>query len=179
MASIAAAGWRLLRLTDSGELGAFGRRQVVITLVGAEHRIAAHQDGCRARHARAVPIARLDLAGGRAPGAGPPAAQPGLGDHRRSLRRRDGGDLRGQAQPQQRAAGDLGVPERGTLLVVPIDRAQQRVDVDEGPLLDAGQQRHARRQRHQMRAGYRGELVGVPEGELAQEDPQRGGRISS
>ena len=57
-----------------------------------------------------------------------------------------------------------------------VDRTQQRVDVDEGTLVDAGQQRRARRQRHQMLARHRGDLVGVPEGELAQEDPQcRGG----
>ena len=35
----------------------------------------------------------------------------------------------------------------------------------------------ARRQRHQMPAMNCGELVSMPEGELAQEDPQRGGRI--
>ena len=29
-------------------------------------------------------------------------------------------------------------------------------------------------QRHQMLAGHRGQLVGMPEGELAQEDPQHG-----
>jgi hypothetical protein len=69
------------------------------------------------------------------------------------------------------------MPERGTLFVVPIDRAQQRVDVDERALLDAGQQRHPRREPHQMRSTYRGELVGVSEGELAQEDPQCRGRI--
>src|SRR6476620_8440319 len=58
----------------------------------------------------------LDLPGGGAPGASLAAAQPRLGNHRRGPLGRQGGDLRGQAQPQQRAAGDLGVPERGTLL---------------------------------------------------------------
>jgi hypothetical protein len=33
-------------------------------------------------------------------------------------------------------------------------------------------QRHPLRERNQMRSTYRGELVGVPEGELAQKDPQ-------
>ena len=61
----------------------------------------------------------LDLPGGGAPGAGLAAAQPRLGDDRRGPRGREGGDLRGQAQPQQRAAGDLGVPERGALLGCP------------------------------------------------------------
>jgi hypothetical protein len=42
---------------------------------------------------------------------------------------------------------------------------------------DAGRQRHPLCERHQMLARHRGELVSVPEGELAQEDPQRGGRI--
>jgi hypothetical protein len=46
-----------------------------------------------------------------------------------------------------------------------------------GALFDPGQQRRAFGQRDQMRTRYRGELVGVPEGELAQEDPQRRGRI--
>jgi hypothetical protein len=54
-----------------------------------------------------------------------------------------------------------------------LHRAQQRVDVQECPLLDAGQQRSARRERHQMLAGYRGELVGMPEAELTQQDPPR------
>ncbi|HXZ47003.1 MAG TPA: hypothetical protein VEH02_09790, partial [Pseudolabrys sp.] len=42
---------------------------------------------------------------------------------------------------------------------------------------DAGRQRHPLCERHQMLARHRGELVSVPEGELAQEDSQRGGRI--
>jgi hypothetical protein len=55
--------------------------------------------------------------------------------------------------------------------VVPIDRAQRRVDVDERALGEAGPQRHPLPERHQMRPTYRGELVGVAEGELAQGDP--------
>lgn len=35
------------------------------------------------------------------------------------------------------AAGELGVPKRSTLLVVAVDRAQQRVDVHERALPDA------------------------------------------
>lgn len=52
-----------------------------------------------------------------------------------------------------------------------LDGAQRRVDVDERALADAGQQRHPLPERHQMRPTYRGELVGVAEGELAQRDP--------
>ena len=40
-----------------------------------------------------------------------------------------------------------------------------------------GSSAHAPRQRRQMLAGHRGELVGVAEGELAQQDPQRRGRV--
>ena len=80
----------------------------------------------------------LDLAGGAAAGAGLAAAQPRLGDDWRGPLGREGGDLRRQPQPQQCAAGDLGVPERGALFVVPVDRAQQRVDVQKRALFDAG-----------------------------------------
>src|SRR4029077_5571157 len=38
----------------------------------------------------------------------------------------------------KRAAGDLGVPERGALLGVAVDRTQQRVDVQKRALLDTG-----------------------------------------
>ena len=87
----------------------------------------------------------LDLPGGAAPGAGLAAAQPRLGDHRRRLRRGQRGDQRRQSLAQQRPSGDLGVPERGALFGVAVDRAQQRVDVQERALLDAGQQRGTRR----------------------------------
>jgi len=53
------------------------------------------------------------------------------------------------------APGDLGVPEQGVLLVVAVDRAQQRVDVQKRASLGPGQQRHPPRQRHQMRAKRR------------------------
>ena len=127
--------------------------------------------------ARAVVIGLLELAGGAAPGAGLAAAQPRLGDHRRRGRRGQRGDQRGQPFAQQRAPGDLGVPERGALFLVAVDRAQQRVDVQEHPLVGAGQQRGALRERDQMRASHRGELVGMPEGELAQQDPHCRGRV--
>jgi len=62
----------------------------------------------------------------------------------------------------KRAAGDLGVPERGALLGVAVDRTQQRVDVQKRALLDTGQQRGALRERHQVRTSHRGELVACP-----------------
>ena len=57
-----------------------------------------------------------------------------------------------------------------------VDRAQQRVDV-QNIRSSAPASSGWRRKRHQMRPGYRGELFTVPEGELAQEDPQRRRRI--
>jgi hypothetical protein len=39
-------------------------------------------------------------------------------------------------------------------LGLPIARAQQRIDVHESVLLDAGQQRHPMRERHQMRGRW-------------------------
>ena len=95
----------------------------------AECRVAAQHD----RPAYPAPAGGggglRDLPGGAASGAGLAAAQPGLGDHRRRLRHRQRGDQRGQALAQQRPSGDLGVPERSPLFVVSVDRAQQRVDV--------------------------------------------------
>ena len=52
----------------------------------------------------------------------------------------DGGGQRGQALARHLATGDLGVPVGGALLGMPVDRAQQRIDVDERPFLDTGQQ---------------------------------------
>ena len=127
--------------------------------------------------ARAVPMACLTWVAARAPGAGLAAAQPRLGDHRRGLRR---GDVVICGERPSRSSARLAIlacPNEAPCLLVAVDRAQQRVDVHEGALLDARQQRTRARQRHQMRAGHRGELVGMPEGELAQEDPQRRGRI--
>ena len=52
----------------------------------------------------------------------------------------DRGRQRRQSFAQDLLAGDLGVPVGGALLGVPVDRAQQRIDVDERPLIGAGQQ---------------------------------------
>jgi len=79
--------------------------------------------------------------------------------------------ISGDSPLRSSAPGDLGVPERGALFLVPVDRAQKRVDVQKHPLVAANQQPGAGRERDQMRAGHRGELVGVPEAELAQQDP--------
>jgi hypothetical protein len=69
----------------------------------------------------------------------------------------------------------LACPDEAPCFLVAVDRAHQRVDVDEDTFVCPGQQRYPGRQRHRMRASHRGELVGVPEGELAQEAPQLGG----
>src|SRR5678815_1147155 len=110
MASIAAL-MRLFRLTDR-ENSTPSATQVVITFLVPNIESPRTMIVPQGPQARAVPIACLSW---------PAAAQSRLGDHRRRGRRRDGGDLRGQAQPQQGAAGDLGVPERGALFVVPVD----------------------------------------------------------
>src|SRR6476661_1919198 len=105
---------RLLRATDR-ENSTPSSTQVAITFL-VPNAESPRSMIVPAPHLRAVPMACLTW---RA------AAQPRLGDHRRGPLGRQGGDLRRQAQPQQRAAGDLGVPERGALLTVPVDRAQQ------------------------------------------------------
>ena len=177
MPSIAAV-MRLLRLTDRENSDAF-LNAGADHLLGAEHRVAAHHDrpGGPARAGGGDGL--FELGGGGAPGAGLAAAQLRLGDHRRRGRRRDRGDLRGQAQPQQRAAGDLGVPERGTLFLVPVDRAQQRVDVQKDALVRCRAAAGCAPPAPPDGAGHRGELVGVPESELAQEDPQVEGAYTS
>jgi hypothetical protein len=91
-------------------------------------------------------------------------------------RRRPGADRgrqRRQALAQDLLAGDLGVPEAGTLLGMPVHRAQQRIDVDERLGFDPGQQLGPSGQVHQMRPSHRGHLRTVPVRELAQELPQR------
>ena len=45
---------------------------------------------------------------------------------------------RGQSFAQDLFAGDLGVPVGGALFGVPVDRARQRVDVDEHFLIGSG-----------------------------------------
>ncbi len=52
-----------------------------------------------------------------------------------------------------------------------VDRAQQRVDVDEGPGVGAGQQFDPRAESGQVVAQHGFKLVGMPEGELPQQDP--------
>jgi hypothetical protein len=60
---------------------------------------------------------------------------------------------------------------------VPVDRAQQRVDVDEHLVFDSGQHRGTPDQGGQMFAQHRLQLAGVPEAELAQQRAQRGRRV--
>jgi len=144
----------------------------------------AHTGG----HHRAVTVGRIpahqNLAGGsggaggadglgdHASGAlarvGTPGAQTHPGDHRSRARGADRGRQRGQPLTQDLLTGDLGVPVGGALLGVPVDRAQQRIDVDEHLLGRGGQQIDPTAQRHQMLAQYRLQLAGMPEGELPQ-----------
>jgi hypothetical protein len=91
----------------------------------------------------------------------------------------DRGGQRRQSLAQHLLAGDLGVPVGDTLLGVPVDRAQQRVDVDERLLLDPGQHLAALGQGAQVLAQHRFQLAGMPEAELAQQHPQRGGRVDT
>jgi hypothetical protein len=83
------------------------------------------------------------------------------------------GGQRGQATAQHLLASDLGVPETGALLGVPEHRAQQRIDVDEHLLGNAGQQPAATDQVDQVRPCYRSQLQGMAVGELPQKLTQR------
>ncbi len=65
--------------------------------------------------------------------------------------------LRSSARP-----AILACPNVVPLFVVSVDCAQQLVDVQKRSLLDSWQQRGALRERYQMLAGHRGELVGMP-----------------
>ena len=115
-------------------------------------------------------------AGRAAGGGGVPAAQPGGGDHRRRDRRADGRGQRVQAPDQQRLALDLGVPEPGSLLLVPVDPFLHRVDVDEGQGARAGQQRRPPGQLRQELPARLLQLADVPPVIAAQVRAQRGRR---
>ena len=93
------------------------------------------------------------------------------------MRGADRGGQRREPLAQHLLAGDLGVPVGGALFGVPVDRAQQRVDVDERLLVDPGQQLGAFGQGDQVLAQHRFQLAGVPEAELPQQRPQGGGRV--
>jgi hypothetical protein len=73
--------------------------------------------------------------------------------------------------------GDLGVPVGGALFGVPVDRAQQRIDVDERLVVHRGQQIDPPTQRHQVLAEHRLQLAGMTEGELPQHCSHRRGCI--
>ena len=60
---------------------------------------------------------------------------------------------------------------------VTVDRAQQRVDVDERALVGSGQQIYTLTQCAQMVTQDRFQLTGVPEGELPQQRSDRRGCI--
>jgi len=59
-------------------------------------------------------------------------------------------DQRGQALAQDLFPRDLRVPVAGALFGVPIDRAQQRVDIDERPPIGTRQQIHPLTERGQV-----------------------------
>ena len=136
--------------------------------------------GVRAHHDHAggtgLPggVDRLGHQGGRAPGgAGVAAAQPGRRHDRRGQRRAHGGGQHVQPAHQQRLRGDLGVPERRTLLGAPVHPPLHRVDIDERQHLGAGQQRCPRGQLGQYPAVHRGELTHVAVVERPQKATQR------
>ena len=65
-------------------------------------------------------------------------------------------------------------PNDGALLGLSVHRTQQRVDVDECAIGDAGQQRGPLGQCDQEAGAVPRQLPGVAVGEFAQKDPQRG-----
>ena len=65
---------------------------------------------------------------------------------------------------QQALALDLGVPERGALLAVPVDPFLHRVDIDERQRVPAGQQRRPPGQLAQQQPVHRLQLPDVPPG---------------
>ena len=99
--------------------------------------------------ARAVAIAWATIRAAPLPEPVLPGAQPHPGDHRCGGVGADRGHQRRESFAQDLFAGDLGMPVGGALFGVSVDRAQQRVDVDEGAHLGAGQQIDARTQRDQ------------------------------
>ena len=90
--------------------------------------------------ARAVAIGLGDHPARALAGAGLARPQPHPGDHRRGRIGADRGRQRREPLAQDLLAGDLGVPVGGALFGVSVDRAQQRIDVDEGAHVGAGQQ---------------------------------------
>jgi hypothetical protein len=110
-------------------------------------------------------------------GAGLAGPQPDPGQHRRGVAGADRGRQRRQTPAQHLPSGDLGMPEAGALLGVAVDRAQQRVDVDQRPLLDPRQQTTLAHQTDQVRPRDRGQLAGVAVGELPQKLTQRRRRV--
>jgi hypothetical protein len=75
----------------------------------------------------------------------------------------------GESLAQDLLSGDLGVTVGGALFGVPVDRAQQRIDVDEHLLIGPGQQLDTPTQCHQVLAQHRLQLAGMAEGELSQQ----------
>ena len=150
---------------------------------------AARPRGCRRPNHRAPGSARWRRRRGRCRSPGRPSARRLCRSWSCPARSRipaitgaraggaDRGRQRGQALAQDLFAGDLGVPVGGALFGVPVDRAQQRIDVDEHLLVGAGQQIDPLAQRDQVLAQHRLQLAGVTEGELPQQRSDRRGCI--
>ena len=65
------------------------------------------------------------------------------------------------------------------MFLVPVDRAQQRVDVQKHPLVGAGQQRRVRGASAISCASHRGELVGMSEASSRSKIPTVEGAYTS
>jgi len=78
---------------------------------------------------------------------------------------------------QHLLASDLRVPVAGALLAVPEHWPQQRINIDQCPLLEARQQTGDTEEVDQMGAQHRSQLQGVAVRALAQELPERRRRV--
>ena len=168
---------------DGGVLGQHDGEHDAGLEAGVDHRsravgrIAADQDLAGRAGGPGGPDRLGDHRRRALPGACFAGPQPDPGDHRRACFGADRRHQRGQALAEHLFAGDLRVPVAGALLGVPEHRAQQRIDIDQRPLLQAGQQIAVLPEVDQVRAQHRPELHRMAVGELAQELPQRRGRI--
>src|SRR4029078_766995 len=119
---------RLFRATDR-ENSTPSSTQVVITVLVPNAESPRSMIVSIPPHSRAVPMACLTCQAAARPEPALPlrSRASAITGAARSV---DRGVICGDRPSRSSArAGDLGVPERGTLLKAPIDRAQQRVDV--------------------------------------------------
>lgn len=90
-----------------------------------------------------------------------------------------GGRQRGQAFAQDLFPSDLGVSVGGALFGVSVDRAQQRIDVEEHLGIGSGQRIHPPAQAGEVFPQYRFQLAGMAEGELSQQCSLCRGRVGA